>query len=443
MDYLLVGIVLLMLPIAFARPFFGACLYTALAYLRPQNMTGGLAMDLRLSLLVLAATCAGLALAWVRGKEKPEIRTPWFVLATALAGALWLATRSAVFPELAWDAWLDFLKTLTGVAVTVALCTTPARIRAVALTAALALGTMAVISLVNPVWDNGRLTGGGGGFRDSNDFALALTMLLPLLLCGWRLAEKTWMRASMLGMAPVVVIAVVLTQSRGGFLALAAVLGAWALVTRGRVFKIALAPAAVLAFLALAPASYLERITTIQNYSHDSSARDRLSSWKVAWKIAEDRPLTGVGPGNFLAVYDRYKNDLRRPHVAHNTPLQMLANAGIPALAAFLLIQIYGMATAARIARRARVRRRNAGTPAVRERLEWLDSMGTGIALALLAFLVGSQFLSRDEMDLFYLLTGLAAALAVQARAELAAATKGSVLRGHVVPAEVPCVSVR
>ena len=444
MDYVVVAVVLLMLPVALARPFAGAVLFTTLAYLRPQNLVGGIAMDMRLSLMVLVATVAGLAIAVVRGKEKPELRTPWFVLAVALAGMFWIAAQNAIFPDLAHTALIDFVKALVGVGVTVALCTTPARIKTIVITAALSLGTMAVVSLANPEWDGGRLVGGGGDFRDSNDFALALCMVLPLLLCGWRVAPRKALRVLMLALVPVVLVAIVLAQSRGGFLALATTLAAWSIFTRGRVFKLALAPAAIFAFLAFAPPEYVERITKIQNYSHDSSARDRLSSWKVAERIAADRPLTGAGPGNFLAVYDRYTNDFRAPHVAHNTPLQILANAGFPALLIFSAILLYGMFTAANLARRARNRRSLAGnTPQARESLEWIDALGTGIALSIVAYAVGSQFLSRDQLELFYLLAGLAAAMAAQTRVVLSRQAKPlPMVRGRVVPETVPCAFV-
>ena len=434
MDVLVVAVVLVLLPLAFVRPFAGAVLYTALAYFRPQNLVGGLAMEMRLSLLVMAATLAGLGLAWFRGKEKPLLWTPWTALVLALVAVTGLATRTAVFPDLAMSAWLGFLKTLAGVALTVVLCTSGARVRIIAFTAAAALGAMTIVSLVNPVWDVGRLTGGGGDFRDSNDFALALCMILPILLCAWRASERALVRVALLALVPLFLTAIVLTQSRGGFLALGAVLGAWALTTRGRVFKIALAPAAVLGFLAVAPPEFLERMTTIQDYSHDSSARDRLSSWRVARRIAEDRPLTGVGPGNFLVVYDRYSNDFRSPHVAHNTPLQLLADAGVFAPAAFGGLLLYGIGASVRLARRARSRRQRATTRKARRSYDWVDALGTAFALSLLAYAVGCQFLSRDDMDLFYLLTGLAAATGVHTRQFLARpARERGVVRGRVV----------
>ena len=75
MDFLVAGIVLALLPLVVIRPFTGAVLYTALAYLRPQNLVGGVAMELRLSMFVLAAMALGLVVARIRGTEKPLFAT--------------------------------------------------------------------------------------------------------------------------------------------------------------------------------------------------------------------------------------------------------------------------------------------------------------------------------------------------------------------------------
>lgn len=426
MDIVVVLIVLAFLPFVLARPWVGAVLYTALAYFRPQNMVGGLAMSMRLSLLVLGCMAVGFAIAVFRGKEKPVLKIPFFALLAALIAAMFVSTKTAIFPHLAEGAFLSFLQLLAGVAFTIMLCNTPARLRAVLATVAISLGAMAIVSLVSPVWDNGRLTGAGGKFRDSNDFALALTMALPLLVYLRRSENKGWLKLLLTIPIPFVLTAIVLTYSRGGFLALAAVGLCWIFFSRGRVVRLALAPIGALLFLALAPPKYVERITTIDSYQHDGAARDRLSSWNVATKIAAERPLTGVGPGNFIPVYRRYATDLRTPHVAHNAFLQMLAESGAVSLFFFVAIILVSIIPAAKVAKKARAFRsrllREGGENREKaKRLVWIDDCAQAIVLAVIAFVVGAQFLSRDDLDLLYLLAGLSGVLVMVARAELAA----------------------
>ena len=65
---------------------------------------------------------------------------------------------------------------------------------------------------------------------------------------------------------------------------------------------------------------------------------ERLAHWQAAVNMAEDKPLLGVGLGNYEILYDRYRLiNWREPlgH-AHNYYLNILAEAGIPGLFAYL-----------------------------------------------------------------------------------------------------------
>lgn len=407
------------------RPFAGAVIFTVMAFLRPQDLAGGMALHLRLSLLVLAATGAGLGIGVFRKREQPLIRLPFLALIGALLVSTWIASHFAVFPDLAFDQWREQCERAAGVTLLVVLCSTRQRLRALLLTLALSLEGLAAISLADPIWDNGRLSGAGGQFRDSNDLALAMNMLLPLLIYLRREEANRWLRAFLTAGIPIAVVTVILTYSRGGFIALAIVALMWVLFSRGRVIRIALAPILAILFMSYAPPAYLTRMTTIKSYQHDSSSRDRLSSWKVANRIAHDRPWTGVGPGNFTAVYSRYTTDFRAPHVAHNAFLQILADAGIPALAIFLALLAHSLFSAHIIASRARAFRsrllRGGTEDGARQagRITWIEHYAQGLAISLLAFAAGAQFLSRDDFDLLYMVLGLSGAVALVARREL------------------------
>ena len=66
----------------------------------------------------------------------------------------------------------------------------------------------------------------------------------------------------------------------------------------------------------------------------------RLEYWKSTAAMIADHPLTGVGPGNFQAVYTRYKLPESSEEVVdpHNFVMEIAASYGLPTLAIFLAI---------------------------------------------------------------------------------------------------------
>jgi O-antigen ligase len=139
------------------------------------------------------------------------------------------------------------------------------------------------------------------------------------------------------------------TQSRGGFLALAAVLVAALLVFRRRRVYVALACLALVAlgavYFSTTPTAW-ERISNVS--SNDGSGRSDL--WAVAWRASEAHPIGGVGLDNYPLIaknYTRLPGSLKDvnkiaeiPHVVHNTYLEALTETGIIGLALFLTIAL-------------------------------------------------------------------------------------------------------
>jgi len=64
----------------------------------------------------------------------------------------------------------------------------------------------------------------------------------------------------------------------------------------------------------------------------DSSAKQRLDEWKFAWKLLKEKPLLGVGSGNFKVAVLKYENrvkpDFTYMHKAHNDFIEMFAETG-------------------------------------------------------------------------------------------------------------------
>ncbi len=173
------------------------------------------------------------------------------------------------------------------------------------------------------------------------------------------------------GLVGLLVLAALMTGSRGGLAAIAAgvaaLLGGIALstlVSGGRVARLGLALAAG-AGLAL----LLSGEIVVERAYHGDGATERAGLYAATARAVAERPLLGTGPGTYGEAFLAY-----RPHDigvsrlrlwydhAHNTYLEVAFESGIPALIVLLLMAGWVLVV---LARGARTRRHNDLLPAV------------------------------------------------------------------------------
>lgn len=156
---------------------------------------------------------------------------------------------------------------------------------------------------------------GTGIFNDPNDLALAFVVAMPFLV-GPMLAKRTTFigRLATVGLAIPIMIALYLTNSRGGVLGLGAALLPF-IWRSGRWLTRIVVVLGLVAALGLAAPS---RMTQMD--SDESSAQGRVQSWSEGLQMLKLRPVLGVGFGR----YGEY-NEL----VAHNSFVHVLAELGV------------------------------------------------------------------------------------------------------------------
>jgi probable O-glycosylation ligase (exosortase A-associated) len=398
-DYLVLLLVLATVPLALYRPWLGLLGFSWLAYMRPQDLAWGMAADLPLSKWVAAAVWLSLIL---RGKLNPFRRSP--ITAALLVMWTWLLV-SCLFAEhrdVALEKFQDITKVILVALLTVVVVTDRRRFRTVLAVIGLSLGFLGLKYGVYGVAAGGvHFTRGVGGMiGDNNDFALALNMGLPLVVyLSSDLGRRAW-RLACFAVVPMIAITVVFTHSRGGFLSLAAVTLFLVAQSRHRFLAGSLVVGLALLASLVVPHSFYERIASIAAYQEDGSAMGRLNAWRAAIDMANDSPVVGVGLDNFLQVFPHYAPDPDDIHVAHNTWLQVLAEAGYIGLLLYAGLFAVTLWTLWRVRRRAR-----------RHGLLWASRGGTALAASIIAFIVGGTFLNRAHFDLIYHVMGLVVAL--------------------------------
>lgn len=190
--------------------------------------------------------------------------------------------------------------------------------------------------------------GVGGFLGDENDFAMALTMAIPF---AFFLALAHRRRRDQIAYYSLILLfaaATVLTNSRGGFIALAGTgVYCW-LRSSAKAASAALVALSVLFIAYVAPSTYWSEIQTIQQGTQDPTAEDRIYQWKIGWKMFVDNPIMGVGQGNFPYEFRRYEVEggfshglhgrSRAGRAAHSLYFTLLPELGLLGIALWLLI---------------------------------------------------------------------------------------------------------
>ena len=172
-----------------------------------------------------------------------------------------------------------------------------------------------------------------------NPNMLGQYLILAIPLGGAKLlSAKSWgSRAYYFCCCGVMCVCMILTFSRGAWLGLLFAGAVFVVLLNPRF--ILLAPFALVALYFVLPDTVISRFTSIGNLG-DNSTSYRVYIWMGVLAMLKDYWLCGIGPGDaaFNMVYPAYSyNAIVAPH-SHNLFLQILCDAGVVALAVFLLL---------------------------------------------------------------------------------------------------------
>lgn len=250
-----------------------------------------------------------------------------------------------------------------------------------------------------------------GTLGDANQLAAALVLGIGLSGGLAAIAKTPLGRGAAISAGGICLIGTLMTGSRGGLVALVAMLIAAVLLARGRRIALTLVTLTVLLaavgyFVMAAPYQARERVL---NPGREGGT-GRTDIWTVGSRMASAHPITGVGAGNFQVSSIHYllqpgslPNDeyiADSPAVAHNMYLEVLAELGVVGLILFLAIIIFSLGCSLAALSRFRALGRHR-----------METMTTAIAVSLIGLLAADFFLSEEYAKTLWLLIGLGPAL--------------------------------
>jgi putative inorganic carbon (HCO3(-)) transporter len=400
------------LGVTLRYPFAGVLVWTWFAVMSPHSEAGPLAAGLPLNVIIAAVTL----LAWALSKERKTVPVdPTTVLLLVLLGWMTLATFFAANPSWSWIYWNRAWKIFLMCFAATAMATNKARFHALIWVVVLSLCYYGVKGGLFTIVSGGHFhVWGPPGtiIEDNNDLALALTTVLPMLNYLRLQSQLRFIRLGLMAGIALNVASILGSLSRGGIVALTALGFAFWLRAKNKLVYPLAAVIIIVPLLKFMPASFYDRMNTIEQYQTDSSFQGRVMAWKVAYLYATDHFPFGAGfYGPQLAqVWDRYAPGTVN-HAAHSIYFQVLGEHGWPALFIYLAAIGFAFLNLRRVMR----------LTAKRADLAWASDLARMMQLSLFAFCVGGAALSMAYYDVFILWISLSAALRVLVKRTIAA----------------------
>jgi O-antigen ligase len=345
--------------------------FTTLLFFRPQDHFPAL-RALHLAELTAIAGLAAMAVRRMASGQTITKVNAEVVGVLALGAVIVLTIPFSFWPGGSLTLFSDiYVKIILIFALMMSTLTTPKRLWQMTWIMVIASGYIALRGVIDysrgvNLVEGDRLRGAVGGmFENPNDLALNLvTFMAPALFFAFQDTRLT-RRIVALGIAGIMLAAIICTKSRSGFIGLAAmtvVVGYYLLRDRpGTIFAIIFAG---LLTLPAMPQSFWDRMGTIADAEAEQtgSRAQRLQLFTQGIQVFANNPLTGVGAGQFQN-YDGPEM-IERWRVTHNVWLQVAADLGLFGLFAFAFL-VWRAFTASLAAQRAiRPPRRKIGQPA-------------------------------------------------------------------------------
>ncbi|WP_234421722.1 putative O-glycosylation ligase, exosortase A system-associated [Parazoarcus communis] len=377
--------------LALRHPFVGIMMWTWISMMNPHRLTWGFMYYAPVAMFIGGCTLVGLLLS--REKRSPFVGAPawWLVLLV-----LWMCVTTAFAFDPA-DSMIQLervLKIDLMVLVTLMLVRTKREMMAFAWVIALSIAFYGIKGGIFTLLSGGgsRVYGPLGSYiEENNALAVALIVVIPLLRFLQTTLTSVWQKHAMTVAMVLCGMSVLGSHSRGGLLAITAMVAVLWWRGRNKVLTgiiVLIAGSAALSFM---PEHWWARMDTISTHE-DQSAMGRLNAWIMAFNIAKENFFGGGFSIYNSYVYGMYAPDPTHVVSAHSIYFHMLGEHGFVGLFIYLGLWISTWFAASALRKHGR---RQAET-------EWCVELGSMVQVSLVGFAVGGAFLSLAYFDLSY-----------------------------------------
>ena len=418
-DLAFVGFLLAFWGLGFRRPFLFVGAYVYIDIVSPQRLTYLLLNSVPISLIAVVLAVGG----WAIADDKKDSRfAPRQALIVLLMLYCWGTTMTADFPIDAKEKWDWVWKCLAFAAFLPLTLRTRLRIEALLLFMIVSAASIVIVGGIKT------LAGGGGygqldlmvnnnsGLYEGSTISTVAVAMIPLI--AWFMRYGTiyppdWkVKGFCLALIFACLLIPVGTSTRTGLVCIVLVALLSIRNARRKFLYLGLIGACGAMAIPFLPASFTQRMSTIESHEADESASTRIAVWAWTREYAREHPFGGgfeAYRGNHIryeikktatgaapaTVGDTAVTDKARGY--HSAYFEMLGEQGYPGLALWLAINLIGLFRMEVLRRRYRDREGE---------FAWAGPLAAALQTAHLVYLLGAAFIAIAFQPFVYMLIG-------------------------------------
>jgi len=178
-------------------------------------------------------------------------------------------------------------------------------------------------------------------FPDPHMFSFYLEMLLPFGILLYFSENKSTKKILFFIISLLILLAIILTFSRGSYLGLIFGIVAALLIFKNKLRRILqliiiIGLTAIIISVIIPENPIIQRFSSILNFSEGSNL-GRIENWKQSWQVISENPWLGVGLGNYpLAI--KPSTTYREPIYSHNLYFDIASESGLINLGFWILL---------------------------------------------------------------------------------------------------------
>ncbi|WP_292987427.1 putative O-glycosylation ligase, exosortase A system-associated [Nitrosomonas sp.] len=395
---LVFAIVFGVLPFVLKRPHIGIYLWSWIGYMNPHRLAWGVAFYFPFAQITGLVTLISFFYSSKKLKFFWSPTMGWLIFFNVW---MLISTIFAMYPEEAWPQLEKIMKIQLVIFLTLFALVDREKVHILVWIIVISIGFFGFKGGIFTLTTGGgsHVLGPRGGFIAGNtEIGLALVMILPMVWYLYLNTYNKWVRYGLMLSMFLIPIGILGTQSRGAFLAIAAVaVFLWLKSSRKGIIFFALLMLSPFFYMVM-PQSWHDRMGTIQTYEEDGSAMARLKAWEFGYELARDRPITGGGfESHSVENYERYvphqvEAGVATFHDYHSIYFEILAEHGFVGLFIFLMLFVHYWLTANKIIKIAK----STGED------KWALDLAAMLQVSFIGYAVGGAFLGLAYFDLFY-----------------------------------------